>query len=138
MDSAADEFFSDSALIGISCALPGYRFCWTVNNAFGFDFVREPEFDVEYKPSRDNVHYFSLYQFEAPHSSSRHLLYKLRSEKKSLLPEIKQLDYLWLIRGFTAEVDVLVITSGLKQLPDIQLAKSLDPASLTHLNHLLI
>lgn len=138
MSGATENFFSDTALIGIGCALPGYRFCWTINQAFDYAFVREPESDVEYKPAKDQVHFFSLYQYLVPHSSCKHLLYKLRSEKKSLLPEIKQLDYLWLINSFSAEDDVTIITHYLRQLPDVQLAQILDPDRLVNLNHLLL
>lgn len=138
MSGATEDFFSDTALIGIGCALPGYRFCWTINNALGFDFVRQPEYDVEYKPAKDQAHFFSLYQYEVDYSSCKHLLYKLRSEKKALLPEIKQLDYLWLISSPTADEEVAVITHYLRNIPGIQLAQILDPDRLTNLNHLLI
>lgn len=138
MSGVTEDFFSDTALIGIGCALPGYRFCWTINNAFDYNFAREPESDVEYKPAKDQVHFFSLYQYTVPYSSCKHLLYKLRSEKKSLLPEIKQLDYLWLINSPTAEEEVAIISYHLKNIPEIQLAQIIEPDRLTNLNHLLL
>lgn len=138
MSGATEDFFSDTAMIGIGSAMPGYRFCWAVNKAFDFEFIREPEFDLEYKPAKDQLHYFSLYQYLVPYSSCKHLLYKLRSEKKALLPEIKQLDYLWLVSSPTAEEEAEIITGNLRNMPDIQLAQIIAPDMLKNLNHLLL
>lgn len=138
MSGAAEDFFQDTAMVGIGSAMPGYRFCWSVNKDFDFGFVREPEFDLEYKPAKDQIHFFSLYQYEVPHSSCKHLLYKLRSEKKALLPEIKQLDYLWLICSPTAEDEARLITDELRNMPEIQLAQIIPPERLKNLNHLIL
>lgn len=138
MSGATEDFFSDTAMIGIGSAMPGYRFCLAVNNAFDFAFTREPESDVEYRPAKDQVHIFSLYQYQEPYSSCRHLLYKLQSEKKALLPEIKQLDYLWLISSPTAEHEAEILAAHLRNLPEIQLAQIIAPDRLKNLNHLLI
>ena len=138
MSGATEDFFSDTAMIGIGSAMPGYKFCWAVNKAFDFEFIREPEFDLEYKPAKDQLHYFSLYQYMVPYSSCKHLLYKLRSEKKALLPEIKQLDYLWLVSSPTAEEEAEIITGNLRNMPDIQLAQIIAPDMLKNLNHLLL
>ncbi len=138
MSGATEDFFSDTAMIGIGSAVPGYKFCLAVNNAFDFSFVREPESDVEYRPAKDQVHFFSLYQYQEPHSSCKHLLYKLQSEKKALLPEIKQLDYLWLISSPTADQEARLLTSYLRDMPQVQLAQIIEPEQLKNLNHLLI
>lgn len=138
MSGATEDFFSDTAMIGIGSAMPGYKFCLAVNNAFDFSFVREPESDVEYQPAKDQVHFFSLYQYQEPHSSSKHLLYKLQSKKKALLPEIKQLDYLWLISSPAAEYEAHELAGQLRNLPEIQLAQIIAPELLKNLNHLLI
>lgn len=138
MSGATEDFFSDTAMIGIGSAVPAYKFCLAVNNAFDFSFVREPESDVEYRPAKDQVHFFSLYQYQEPHSSCKHLLYKLQSEKKALLPEIKQLDYLWLISSPTADEEARVLAAYLRNMPEIQLAQIIEPERLKNLNHLLI
>lgn len=138
MSGATEDFFSDTAMIGIGSPIPGYKFCLTVNNAFDFAFVREPESDVGYQPAKDQVHYFSLYQYQEPHSSCKHLLYKLQSEKKALLPEIKQLDYLWLISSPTANYEAKALVGYLRDMPQVQLAQIIEPEQLKNLNHLLI
>lgn len=138
MGAAHDNFFSDTAMAGIVCAMPGYRFCWLINRLLGFDFAREPESDVEYKMGKDNVHYFSLYRYEEETSGCTHLLYKMKSEKEALLPEIKQLDYLWLIRSRDAEYEIQDIADVLRNIPEIQLAQIIDPGRLKNIDHLLL
>ncbi|HEY9177841.1 MAG TPA: IPExxxVDY family protein [Flavipsychrobacter sp.] len=138
MSGATEEFFSDTAMIGIGSAMPGYKFCLAVNNAFDFSFRREPESDVEFRPAKDQVHFFSLYQYQELHSSATHLLYKLQSEKKALLPEIKQLDYLWLISSPAAEAEAATFVAHLRNMPEVQLAQIIAPELLKNLNHLLI
>lgn len=138
MSAVQEEFFSDTAMIGIGCPLQGHEFCWTINRRLDFNFVREPENDVEYKPAKDHAHFFSLYKYEEPLSTCMHLLYKLRSDKKSLLPEIKQLDYLWLIKDRMADALCGEITAELRDIPQIQLAQSIDPERLRNINHLLL
>lgn len=138
MGAVQDGFFSDTAMIGIVCSLPAHKFCWTINNLLDFEFVRDPDSDVEYAPSKEEKHFFSMYQYCESVSSCEHLLYKLKSHKKSLLPEIKQLDYLWLIKSQDAELQCEIIADQLKSLPDVQLAQIIAPERLKNLNHLLL
>ncbi len=138
MSAVEEEFFSDTAMIGIGCPLQGYEFCWAVNRYLDFNFIREPENDVAYKPKKDEAHFFSLYKYEEPMSSCTHMLYQLRSDKNSLLPEIKQLDYLWLIKNRLAESLSHEITNELRSMPQVQLAQSIAPERLKNINHLLL
>lgn len=138
MSAMEDDFFSGTAMIGIGSSLQGYEFCWNINKAFEFDFVREPESDVEYKQGKDEVHFFSLYRYDEPMSSCTHLLYKLRSDKRALLPEIKQLDYLWLIKSEMAEMQARDVTEKLRLLAPVQLAQIIPNERLKNINHLLL
>ncbi|MCB0698240.1 MAG: IPExxxVDY family protein [Chitinophagales bacterium] len=138
MSAMEEDFFSGTAMIGIGSSLQGHEFCWHINKVFEFDFVREPDSDVEYKPSKEDIHFFSLYRYEEPMSSCTHLLYKLRSDKRSLLPEIKQLDYLWLIKSELAEVTARNVTEKLRLLPQVQLAQIIPNERLKNINHLLL
>lgn len=138
MSAVQDEFFSESAMIGIGCPLQGYEFCWKLNRHMNFSLRREPEYDVEYKPAKNDVHYFSLYKYTEPYSNNTHLLYKLKSDKNALLPEIKQLDYLWLIKSREAEVLAEALQEDMRSMPDIMLARVIEPERLKNINHLLL
>lgn len=138
MSAASDDFFSDTAMIAIGCALQGHEFCWLLNKEFDLNFVRQPDMDVEYRPNKKSCYYFSVYQYHIPHSSCEYNLFKLKNDKKTLLPEIGQLDYMWLIKSQTAEHDAHLLADEIKGMNEVQLAKILPAEELKNLNHLLL
>jgi hypothetical protein len=134
-----EEFFSDTALIGIVSPLPAYRFCWMLNQKFDMDFVRDAESDICVSgANQEEAHYYSLYKYSAPLNGNKYLLYKLKCDKESLLPEVKQLDYLWMIQSTTPETDAANLTQYLRDIPDVQLAQVLAADKLKNLNHLIV
>lgn len=66
------------------------------------------------------------------------LLYKLKSDKQSLLPEAKNLDYLWMIQSSAPGSQAVQITEFLRTMPDIQLAQIISPDKLKNLSNLLV
>lgn len=133
-----EDFFTDTALIGIVSAVPAYRFCWLLNEQMDTNFVRQPDLDICLQASAEKQLYFSIYQYSLPLSECRYLLYKLKNEKESLLPEVKQLDYLWMIQSNTADVLADNIMQRLRDIPDVQLAQILPADRLKNLDHLLV
>jgi hypothetical protein len=140
LDMAAmqEDFFADTALIGIASALPGYRLCWMLNQKFDLEFVRDPKSDICIHDANNEEHYFSIYKYCTPLNGNKYLLYKLKSDKETLLPEIRQLDYLWMIQSNTPEADAGHLTQYLRDIPDIQLAQVIQPEKLKHLSYLLL
>ncbi|HRO43496.1 MAG TPA: IPExxxVDY family protein [Flavipsychrobacter sp.] len=133
-----EEFFSDTALIGIVSALPAYRFCWMMNETFDMNFVRDAESDICIQDTQKQEHYFPIYKYCAPLNGNKFLIYKLKHDKESLLPEVKQLDYLWMIQSNSPEQDAGEITNYLRGIPDVQLAQVIMPERLKNLNHLIV
>ncbi|RYE23412.1 MAG: IPExxxVDY family protein [Sphingobacteriales bacterium] len=138
VDAMEEDFFSDCALIGIVSAMPAYKLCWRLNNTLDIDFVREPELDILVQKPKAVQHYFPIYQYAIPLSGCRHLMYKLKSDKEALLPEIKQLDYLWLIQSHKAAHEAHMAAQQLRNIADIQLAQILDIEKLKNLSNLLV
>ena len=137
-EAMQEEFFADTALIGIVSPLPGYQFCWRLNQHLDTNFIREPEMDICLQSSKDDQHYFPIYQYCSPTSGSRYILYKLKNQKESLLPEVKQLDYLWMVQSNSPDHDAQNITQHLRDIPEVQLAQVLPPERLKNLNHLIV
>ncbi len=133
-----EEFFSDAALIGIVSPLPAYYFCWMLNEHFDMNFCREPELDICVQATKEHQNYYAIYQYCVPLNGARYLLYKLKSDKQSLLPEAKNLDYLWMIQSSSSENHAKQITEFLKQMPDVQMAQMIAPEKLKHLSNLLV
>jgi len=137
MGAMQEDFFSGAAMIGIGTAMPGYNFCWMLNNHFDINFIRDPEQNISLK-KKDTEYNFPVYSYNLPNSGHKYLLYKLKSGNESLLPEAKQLDYLWLIQTANPEDDAHQVLSELRMLGDVQLAQVLAPDQLKNLNNLLL
>jgi hypothetical protein len=137
-EAMEEDFFSDCALIGIVSALPAYKLCWKLNEKLDTNFIREPELDILVQKSKNVQHYFPIYQYALPLSGCRHLLYKLKNEKEALMPEIKQLDYLWMIQSHEAMHEAHIAAQQLRDIADIQLAQILDLDKLKNASNLLV
>jgi len=139
LDTSAmqDDFFAGTAMIGIGTAQQGYRFCWILNQYFDINFLRDPDQNLCLQ-KKDSQYYFPIYQYDLPNSSHKYLLYKLKNGNESLLPETRQLDYLWLIQTANPDEDALHIANELRNIPDVQLAQILSPDQLKNLNNLLV
>jgi len=137
-DAMAEEFFADTALIGIASTLPGYQFCWTLNRQFETNFVREPEMDVCLQSGKKKQYFFPIYVYYLPINGMKYILYKLKSDKEALLPEVKQLDYLWKLQSNTPETDAQAIVQTLRDIPEVQLAQIIAPDRLKNLDHLIV
>lgn len=137
-EAMQEEFFADTALIGIVSTLPGYQFCWTLNKQLETNFVREPEMDVCLQSGKTKQHYFPIYVYCLPMNGLKYILYKLKADKEALLPEVKQLDYLWMVQSNTPEREAQDIVHCLRDIPEVQLAQVLDPEKLKNLNHLIV
>ena len=137
IDAMQHDFFDESAMIGIVTALPGYRLCWMINKHFDINFSRDPEQTIPFR-KKGVEYFFPVYKYNLPNSSHQYLLYKLKHGAESLLPETKNLDYVWLLKTGNPEEDARTIITELKNIADIQLAQILTPAQLKSINNLLV
>lgn len=133
-----EDFFADAALIGIVSPVPAYQFCWMLNQHFDMDFVRDAEHDICLMSKGNEQHYFAVYQYAAPLNGPKYVLYKLKCNKESLLPEAKGLDYLWMVQSSCPGNHAEHITDLLRTMPEVQMAKLIAPHQLKHLDNLLV
>ena len=132
-----DAFFEDTCLLGLASALPPYRLCWMLNEHFDINFTCEPEMTLE-STKKDNKYYYMIYEHQLENSSNRYLLYQLKNNNVSLLPEISTVDYLWLIQSGESEQDAAEIAEELKKVPDIQFSRIIERAQLKNVKSLLV
>lgn len=132
-----EDFFFDATLIGIACSMPCYQFCWLVNESFGTDF--EMVMEIEFKATCSSPDYFfPVYRYDLPLNGGELLIYSLKTGRKRLLPELKNLDYLWLIRGHASGASAESILAALQRLPQITLATRLRLEQLPSAKNLLV
>ena len=132
-----EDFFADTAMIGIATAMPGYHLCWVLNRHFDINFERDPEQSIS-SQKKDNQYFFPIYHCIFPNSSHKYLLYKLKNGTETLLPEARHLDYLWMVQTANPETDAMEIARELRNIPDIQLAQILGTDQLKSVNNLLM
>ena len=137
MNAMQEDFFADTAMLGIATALPAYHLCWVLNKHFDINFIRDPDQNIATQ-KKDDQYFFPIYKYDLPNSTHKYLLYKLKNGTESLLPETRQLDYLWLLQTGDPDEDAQNIARELRNIPDIQLAQILVPGQLKSVNNLLI
>jgi hypothetical protein len=145
-----ENFFADTAMIGIATVLPGHRFCWLLNRYFDTNFENIPDNTIcmgesksgketvnylssngqgnmfeQHKQEKEDLYFFPTYSHQIPNSSYSYMLYQLKCGKRPLLPEAKHLDFLWLIQTAEPQHDAHIILDELRKIPEIQLVQEL-------------
>lgn len=133
-----DGFFEETSLIGMVCALPPYRLAWVLNDFFDINFVCETDMTISISVKKNDPLFLPVYQYQQPNSANRYLLYKLKTENASLLPEIGHMDYVWLVQTGTHDTDAAGIYNGLRKIQDIILCQVLDRKQMKNLKNLLV
>lgn len=138
MEPMEDDFFYDSSFIGIGCPLPSYRLCTMLNQSLGLVLRRKAEHDICIKKKGKQDLYFPLYCYDVPLNGTKHIFYQLKVDNARLLPELKQLDYLWKIQSTAPEQDAADFVQLLRNITDVQLAQIIAPDHLVNIKNLLL
>jgi hypothetical protein len=101
-------------------------------------FVRQPDLDKSITKADAGTYYFPGYEYCVPLSDERYILYRLKSRDESLLPELKQLDFIWMVQGSNAALTAQELIQHLRGIADIQLAQILDISKLKNRNFLIV
>ena len=104
----------DFSLIGISCHSKDYRLCWELNNALAIDLIRTKDLDINLK---NNIGTFSFYEFIDEENYIEFFLISNRSAKGFLIPELKTIDFLFMIKGTTSEQLIDELLEKISALP---------------------
>lgn len=97
-EQLVEDFYEDTYLAGIISPARDYQVCRQVNQFLGYDFRVNNSLEIKLtKPGRS--FYFSVYEYEEPTKSAAHYLYNNHCKAEFLLPELRHVDYIWLIKG---------------------------------------
>jgi hypothetical protein len=136
-EELADDFFSDTRLIGIVAPLKDYQFCWHLNQLLRYDFRNNNEIEIQLnKKKRD--YFFSVFEFREKNNSLVHYLYNNQFEGEYLLPEFKHLDFLWLLKGDPVAEDMMQsIMQAIRTINGVQLVMELTNEKIRNRGHLI-
>src|SRR4028119_194133 len=121
LEDLAEDFFSDTRLIGIVAPLKDYQLCWYLNQLLRFDFRSNNDIEIQLnKKKRD--YFFSVFEFREKNNSLVHYLYNNQFDGEYLLPEFKHLDFLWMIRDdVIPDEDLNTLMNSIRSVPSVQL-----------------
>lgn len=139
--SLEDDFFDNAALIGISSDKAVFSLCALFNKAFSLRFVRNIQLDVVVGKKNGDTYSFAVYQSCVTGTAFIYTFYKLKVEDVHLLPSIKNIDYIWLIRGedvLDAEDLAMVYLKQLQSMPEIQFATLLEKDKIKNVDYLIL
>jgi hypothetical protein len=109
-----------------------------VNNAFLYDFAYQNNQEVVLEKRRREIR-FGLYTCREGHMEVSHLIYINQSEGEYLLPELRYLDYLWLMKGEIPAVGFAeTLMQQLRTLPQVQLVTELTNERIRNKQHLVL
>ncbi len=132
-----DDFFEDTKLLGIVTTVKDYRFCWNLNNLLGLNFRINHDIEINLKRRKRN-YFFSVYEYHEPDTALCHYLYNNLYDGEFLLPEFKNLDFLWLMKNDTVTEEYLSqIKIMLRNIPGVQLVTELTNEKIRNKEYLI-
>lgn len=154
------EYDFDFLLIGISSHEKDYRICWALNNKLGLNLVKQESFEIKDRkqsaPSffsfftEVNEELFREYSVIANFSENKKLaiaennLFSMdesgiadHSENNLLIPEQKQLNYFFILRGEVEEEEIAAIMKQIKAIDVVLTAVRIDPKTLRSKQNLI-
>ncbi len=133
-----DDFLKGTRLLCITAPIKKHLFCWHLNTHLGFTFklCNEKEIPVQRK---NRKYYFSIYHsHEANNPFIEHILYHTQYDGEYLLPELKHMDYLWLVRGEVIEdAQFNWIREGIKKISGVLMVAELTPEQIKSKGNLI-
>ena len=133
----AEDFFEDTRLLGIMASIRDYQLCWNLNNMMGMDFRINNDIEIQLSKKKRN-YFFAVYEFCEPTGSLSHFVYNNRFDGEYLLPELRHLDFLWLMKGdLVTEESLLLIINSIKEINGVQLVVELTNEKIRNKEHLI-
>ncbi len=132
-----DDFFEETRLLGVMAPMKNYQFCWRLNKLLGIDFRINNDIEIQLAKKARN-YFFAVYEYGEPTNCLVHYLYNNQFDGEYLLPEFRNLDFLWLLKGDTVKDDRLEeLVQAVKTVPGVQLVVELTNEKIKHKEHLV-
>ncbi|HEY8955136.1 IPExxxVDY family protein [Chitinophaga sp.] len=125
-DQLIEDFFDSSYIIGIASTARDYQLCWHINRQLHTNFRVNNNLEITLSKKTRSFH-FPVFDFHEPTNSVAHYLYNNRCQAEFLLPELKQINFLWMVKGdYYQPGDVKKLLEELRLVPLVQLVSLLD------------
>jgi hypothetical protein len=137
IDELVDAFFEDTCLLGIMAPMPAHQFVWQVNQSIRFDFRIKSDLEISLQ-RKNRKYFFPVYSFQEPGYALTNYIYKNLFDGEYLLPEFKNLDYLWLSKGdLPSKEEEKLLVSDIRNIPGVQLVVELGQEKIKNRHNLM-
>jgi hypothetical protein len=155
------EYDYDFVLIGISSHEKDYRFCWALNNRLKLELSKKESLEIKGK-KQTTPSYFSFFTFDDQDQFTEYSVLANFSESKSLaavedtlfgaagktkqgeqseneflIPEHKQMNYFFVIRGEMDNDEVEELIQQIREIDIVLTAIRIDPKTLKSKQNLI-
>lgn len=127
----------DIHLWGINSNLEDYRLCWFINDTLQWKMRRIEDINF-YNPKIKVVQSFSAYKYENEIDFYDAELIQNKRAGNYLLPEMKNFDYVFLLKGELEYFDIAAFEYQLSQISGIQLVYKVDLDKIKSRRNLLL
>ena len=136
-DDIAEEFFEDTRLLGIVAPMKDFYLCWHINAHLKSNFRINNDLEIQLK-RKNRTYYFALYEYAEPNNALVHYLYNNSYDGEYLLPELKHLDFIWLLKGDTVQNEFLQeLMNNLRKIAGVQLVMEITADKVRNKAHLI-
>ncbi len=130
-------FKVDFQLIGIAANMPDYQMAWHINQALSIHLIREKDHQLLFTKGD----YIYNTKFKHQNENSSFTLFKNRAVESDgqyyLLPEVKNIDYLLMIKDETEIIEILDVRSTLSKIKNVILSKVIAVNQLKSVENLI-
>ena len=123
-------------LLGISCHHKDYRLSFLLNQVLESEFLKMDDLPL-FPPGTKESTDFSFYFYRDEDNFNSYFLISNRSQENTLVPSLKQVDFLLLIEGPFKKVQKDSVLKKIKSVPNILTAFEIDLASIKNYENLL-
>lgn len=133
----SEEFFEGTRLLGVMAPVKDYQFVWQLNGLLGLDFRVNNDIEIQLTKKKRN-YFFAVYEFREPTGSLEHYIYNNQFDGEYLLPEFRNLDFLWLMKGDVVTDSYLQqVINDIRSLSGVQLVTELTHEKIRNKEHMV-
>lgn len=137
-ESALENFFRDTCILGIISSQKQFRLCWHINQFLDFNFRLNSELEALIQKKRKYC-FFQIYECSEPIRSTLHYLYSNHYKGEFLIPELKNIDYVWLLKGsYYGENELNLLMNDIRRLDMVQMVTRLQISDIKGRDNLVI
>lgn len=127
----------DFQIWGINSSMEDYRLCWHLNHFLDWNLKRIADIEYYISPAKGFQH-FNAYKYKNEIDFYTLELIQNKNAGNILIPELKNIDFLFLLNGEDEYFDLKEFTDLLAKIPGVQSAMQIEINSLKSKHNLLI